>query len=44
MPSEESPNVERSDKAVLFDVAISVFPHVKIGGVSTDFTTLDCEI
>ena len=37
MPSEESPNIERSDKAILLDVSISVFSHIQVCGRNDDF-------
>ena len=37
VPSEESPNVKRSDKTILLNVAISVFSHIQVCGRNDDF-------
>ena len=37
MSGKESPNIERSDKAILLDVSISVLSHILVCGRNDDF-------
>ena len=40
MPTEEAPNIERPDKPILLDISISIFAHIKIGGIGTILTAI----
>ena len=44
VPCEESPNIKRFDKVILFDVAISIFSHIQVSGISTLLTALQSKI
>ena len=40
LSGEVTPNIKRPDKATIFYVAISIFAHIKIGGIGTILTAI----